>query len=109
MEDAMVEVLTDETFKSQVENGKGVALVDFYADWCMPCKMMAPIIEELAKEYDGKVFVGKLNVDNAHDTAVEYRVMSIPTMIIFKDGEKKEEFIGARDGSELKAAIAKYI
>ena len=76
-------------------------LVDFYADWCGPCKMMAPVIEELAEELQGKAKVGKINVDESTDTATQYDVMSIPTIIIFKNGKEVKRFIGVRDKQEL--------
>lgn len=93
--------LNSENFESEVLNANEKVLVDFYADWCGPCKMMAPVIEELAEELQGKAKVGKINVDESTDTAAQYDVMSIPTIIIFKNGKEVKRFIGVRDKQEL--------
>lgn len=93
--------LNSENFESEVLNANETVLVDFYADWCGPCKMMAPVIEELAEELQGKAKVGKINVDESTDTATQYDVMSIPTIIIFKNGKEVKRFIGVRDKQEL--------
>lgn len=92
--------LTDEDFHSTIKNN-GLVVVDFYADWCGPCKMQEPIIEELAKEANDKFLVAKLNVDQNQDAATKYEVMSIPTIIIFKDGEIAERFIGMQSKDTL--------
>ncbi len=76
-------------------------LVDFYADWCGPCKMMSPILEELDQEFDGKIKIVKINVDNNPELASEYGVMSIPNMIIFESGKQKENIVGARSKQDL--------
>lgn len=86
---------TDENFKKEALESNIPVLVDFYADWCGPCKMVAPIVAELAGEYEGVFKIGKLNVDEEPDTAGNYRVMSIPTMMIFKDGKAVETIVGA--------------
>lgn len=88
-------------FETEVLKSDRPVLVDFYADWCGPCKMMAPIVEEIAKEVDGKAKVGKINVDENPDIAVEYNVMSIPTLIIFKKGKETKRFVGVTDKEEL--------
>ena len=93
--------LSTENFEKEVLKSEKPVLVDFYADWCGPCNAMAPVIEELAKELEGKVKVGKINVDENPDIAVEYNVMSIPTMIIFKNGNTSKTFIGVTDKSEI--------
>lgn len=93
--------LNSENFESEVLNANETVLVDFYADWCGPCKMMAPVIEELAEELQGKAKVGKINVDESTDIATQYDVMSIPTIIIFKNGKEVKRFIGVRDKQEL--------
>jgi len=85
-------ILTDENFAASVRSG--LTLVDFYADWCMPCKMLAPTIASIAKDYEGKVTVGKLNIDQAQNVASKYRVMSIPTVILFKDGQPVDQKVG---------------
>ncbi|NLP34829.1 MAG: thioredoxin [Clostridiales bacterium] len=85
---------TDANFQSEALESDIPVLVDFYADWCGPCKMIAPVVEELASEYEGKIKIGKLNVDDNPKTAEKYRVMSIPTMIILKNGEPVETVVG---------------
>ena len=93
--------LSSENFKEEVLNSEKPVLVDFYADWCGPCNAMSPVIEELAKELEGKAKVGKINVDENSDIAVEYNVMSIPTLIIFKNGKEEKRLVGLRDKEEL--------
>ena len=92
---------TDASFQSEVLESDVPVLVDFYADWCGPCKMMAPVIEELSNEYEGKVKIGKLNVDEQPKTAEKYRVMSIPTILIIKNGQTVETIVGAVPKSSL--------
>lgn len=93
--------INSENFEKEVLNSNELVLVDFYADWCGPCKMMAPVVEELAGELQGKAKVGKINVDENQDLAMKYNVMSIPTLIIFKDGKEFKRFVGVRDKNEL--------
>ena len=93
--------LSSENFEKEVLNSEEPVLVDFYADWCGPCKMMAPVVESLAAELQGRAKVGKINVDENQDLAMEYNVMSIPTLIIFKDGKEIKRFVGVRDKSEI--------
>lgn len=93
--------LSSENFEKEVLKSEKPVLVDFYADWCGPCNAMAPVIEELATELDGKAKVGKINVDENSDIAVEYNVMSIPTLIIFKNGKEEKRLVGLRDKEEL--------
>lgn len=90
-----------ENFEKEVLKSEKPVLVDFYADWCGPCNAMAPVIEELATELDGKAKIGKINVDDNPDIAVEYNVMSIPTLIIFKNGKEEKRLVGLRDKEEL--------
>ena len=87
--------ITDENFESEVIKSDKPVLIDFWAVWCGPCKMIAPIVEELASEYDGKVKIGKLDVDSNQQTSIKFGVRSIPTLLIFKDGKLKETIIGA--------------
>ncbi len=87
--------LTDDNFKAEVIDSKLPVMVDFWADWCMPCKMVSPIVDEIADEMSDKIKVCKLNVDEARQTAIAYRVMSIPTMIFFKNGEIAQQEVGA--------------
>lgn len=94
--------LTAENFNVAKE---GVALVDFWAPWCGPCRMLAPVIDELAEEFDGKAKICKVNTDEVQDLAVEYGVRSIPTLLFFKDGEIKETLVGAQS----KTAIAEKL
>ena len=93
--------LSSENFKEEVLNSEKPVLVDFYAEWCGPCNAMSPVIEELAKELEGKAKVGKINVDENSDIAVEYNVMSIPTLIVFKNGKEEKRLVGLRDKEEL--------
>lgn len=96
---------TDMNFKKEALEADMPVLVDFYADWCGPCKMMAPVIDELAKEYEGKVKIGKLNVDDNPETARQYRVMTIPTLIIYKNGELVDTVVGVVAKNALKEKL----
>ena len=93
--------LESENFENEVINSKGVVLIDFYADWCGPCRMMAPVIDNIAEEVGEKVKVFKVNVDENQDLAIKYNVMSIPTIIIFKNGMPVKSFIGVTDKKEI--------
>ena len=105
----MAKEFTDQNFEEEVLKSELPVLVDFYADWCGPCKMMAPVIENLAVEYAGRINVGKLNVDTSQASAVRYRVMSIPTMILFVNGEVKETVVGAVSAKELVQKLDKVL
>jgi thioredoxin 1 len=85
---------TDNNFKPEALDKKGVSVVDFWAEWCGPCRAITPIIEDLAKEYDGKVTVGKLNVDDNPEVAMKYGIRSIPTILVLKDGEVVDKTVG---------------
>lgn len=89
-------VLTDKNFQTEVLDDKGVVLVDFWAPWCGPCRMLGPIVEEVAKDFEGKAKVGKVNVDESPESAGKYGVMSIPTVILFKAGKPVETFVGVQ-------------
>ena len=93
--------LENANFENEVLNYNGKVIVDFYADWCGPCKMMSPIIDEIAEEMEGKVKVGKVNVDDNQQLAIKYNVMSIPTIIIYKNGMPVKSFVGLRDKNEI--------
>lgn len=96
---------TSENFDAEVLNSDKLVLVDFFATWCGPCKMMAPVVEALAGEYDGKVKVGKLDVDEAGDIAARYGVMTIPTIILFKNGEIAYKTVGVQNKAVLTDAL----
>ena len=95
--------LTTENFEEEVLNAKKPVLVDFWATWCGPCKMLAPTVSEIADEYEGKVKVCKLDVDQAMDIAMSYGVASIPTLILFKDGEIVKKSVGVVSKTEIEA------
>lgn len=105
----MIITLTDENFESEVLESDLPVLVDFWSSWCPPCRLMEPIIEELAKEFSGKVKIGKLNVDEAPKAAQEHGIMSIPTIKIFKNGEVAEEMVGLRSKKELAKKLGKFV
>ena len=96
---------TDENFNEEVLSSNLPVLVDFYADWCGPCKMLAPVIEALAGELEGKVKIGKLNVDNASETAQKYGIMSIPTLLYFKNGEVVKKTVGVVSKIEIEQTL----
>lgn len=98
---------TDQNFEQEVLKSDKPVLVDFWAVWCGPCQMMRPIIEELAKEVGDKYKVGKLNVDENRETAAKYAVMSIPTLIIFKDGKAVKQLVGVQAKDNLKEELEK--
>ena len=104
-----VKHLKEQDVTAQALKDKGVALVDFWAPWCGPCRMVSPIVEELAQDYEGKALVGKVNVDDEAGAAAAYRVASIPTLILFKDGEEKERLVGARGKETLEELLDKYL
>ncbi|HOV34839.1 MAG TPA: thioredoxin [Candidatus Dojkabacteria bacterium] len=101
--------LTDSTFKDEIKDYDGVALVDFWAPWCGPCQIVGPIIDELAQEYEGKVKVGKVNVDEEGTLAQEYGILSIPSVFIFKNGEVVEKITQMESKETYKEAVEKYI
>ena len=102
-------VVNDLDFSEVVLKSKKPVLVDFYASWCSPCRMQAPILSELADELDGKITVAKVNVDESEKLAVSYGINSIPALYIFKDGQVVEKAIGLTSKQELSAMIIKYL
>jgi thioredoxin 1 len=98
---------TDQNFEDEVLKSEKPVLVDFWAEWCGPCQMMGPIIEELAKELEGKFKIGKLNVDENREIAGKYGIMSIPTLIIFKDGKEAKQLVGLQSKEGLKEELEK--
>ena len=102
-------VFTEDSFETEVLKSDKVALVDFYADWCGPCKMMAPIVEKLAEEYEGQAVIGKLNVDDEPFVASRYRVLSIPTLMFFKDGKEVDRIVGATDKEEVENKLKSFM
>lgn len=105
----MAKVINADVFEEEVLEKSGVVVVDFFAEWCGPCKMLAPIMEELNDELADKADIFKIDVDENGDIASEYGVMSIPTVIIFKDGEVVEEMVGFQPKDSLKSIIEKHI
>lgn len=93
--------LTAESFEAEVKNGKDLVLVDFYATWCGPCKMLAPVLEQVADEVKEKATIKKLDIDECLDIAKEFNVMSVPTMILFKDGKEVERIVGLRQKNQI--------
>lgn len=105
----MAEYISAEDFKEKVTDAKGTVLVDFFATWCGPCKMIASAVEQLAEEYAGKAAVYKLDVDEAQEIAQEYKVMSIPTLIFFKDGMESERIRGVVSQMQLNDAMERNL
>lgn len=102
-------IFTDANFQVEVLQSEKPVLVDFFAEWCGPCKMQGPIVEELAREVGDKFKVGKMDVDASPETAQKFGIMSIPTLIIFKDGKVAEQMIGLHGKDDLKAKLAAQI
>ncbi|KPK36385.1 MAG: thioredoxin [Phycisphaerae bacterium SG8_4] len=101
--------LTDATFDTTVHNSDVPVLVDFWAPWCGPCKMIAPIIEEISDEYADKAKICKLNTDDARDSAMEFGISAIPTLILFKDGQVQKKWVGLTSKKDLAAAIDEHL
>ena len=101
--------ISDATFESEVLNATGPVLVDFWATWCGPCKAIAPVLDEMAQEQDGKLKIVKLDVDQNGQTAMKFGVQAIPTLILFKDGQPVERVMGAMPKRELMSRIERYI
>ena len=101
--------VTDENFANSIEGVDGLAIVDFWAAWCGPCRMVAPIVEQLATEYEGKVTVGKLDVDSNQRTATRFNVRSIPSILFFKDGKLVDTVVGAVPKPALEKKIQEHL
>ena len=101
----MEKIFTSENFDSEVLNSSKPVLVDFFATWCGPCKMMAPVIEKLAAEYEGKADIGKMDVEESMDIAGRYGIMNVPTLMIFKNGQVEAKLVGLQSGNDLKKAL----
>jgi thioredoxin len=104
-----ISTLTDTTFDELVGSSDTAVLVDFWAEWCGPCKMIAPILEEIAGEHPDTIQIAKLNVDDHPDLAMRFDVMSIPTLILFKDGEPKKRMIGAKGKGQLLEELNEFL
>ncbi len=98
-------ILTEQNFENEVIKSDIPVLVDFWASWCGPCTMLSPIVEDIAKEYDGKVKVGKINVDEQQALAVKYGIMSIPTLMVFKGGELVQTSVGLKTKAQIEEMI----
>ena len=97
--------ITDSNYDEEVAKAKTPVLLDFGAEWCMPCRMLGPTIDELAEEYEGKVKVGKVNTDESRETAMKFGISAIPTLLLFKDGQVVKKFVGLKSKRDLKEEI----
>ena len=100
-----VKEFTDGNFEAEVLKSSEPVLVDFWAEWCMPCRMLAPTIEKIAKEYAGKVKVGKLDTDANRDVSMKYGISAIPTVLLFHEGQVKQKFVGLRKEADFKEVL----
>jgi thioredoxin 1 len=105
----MVQTFTDDNFETEVLGNDKLTVVDLWAEWCGPCKMMNPIIEELAREYDGRAVIGKLDVDNNPKAPMDYNVRGIPTFLFFKNGQLVDRIVGARPKQDFVAKINAHL
>jgi thioredoxin 1 len=100
---------SDANFQTEVLDSKEPVLVDFWAPWCGPCRMIAPAVEEIANEFQGKVRVGKVNTDEARQSAINYRIQSIPTLLLFKDGKVADQLMGAVPKQQITAMLSRHV
>ncbi|MFZ0826110.1 MAG: thioredoxin [Verrucomicrobiia bacterium] len=105
MASPLIVTLTQESFAQQVLQSPVPVLVDFWAEWCGPCKMIAPLLDELADEYDGKAKIGKVNIDEQQALAAEYGVRAIPTLLLFNKGQVADQIVGARSKRDFKTSL----
>jgi thioredoxin 1 len=105
MASPLIVTLTQENFAQQVLQSGTPVLVDFWAEWCGPCKMIAPLLDELADEYDGRVKIGKVNIDEQQPLATEYGIRAIPTLLLFDHGQVADQIVGARSKRDFKASL----
>ena len=103
-----VKEFSDGNFEQEVLKSDQPVLVDFWAEWCMPCRLLAPTIEKIAKEYVGKVKVGKVDTDSNRDVSIKYGISAIPTVILFKDGQVAQKFVGLRQEKDFRDALDSY-
>ncbi len=106
---ANIVTLSEANFSEQVLKSTTPVLVDFWAEWCGPCKMIAPVLDELATEYDGKVKIGKVNIDEFQQIAINYGIQSIPTLLFFKNGQVADQVVGMRSKRDLKASFDRVL
>ena len=109
MASPLIKILTQENFAQEVLKSATPVLVDFWAEWCGPCKMIAPVLDELATEYAGKVKIGKVNIDEHQQIAINYNISSIPTLLFFKGGQVAEQVVGMRSKRDLKTSFDRML
>ncbi len=101
--------LTQDNFSEEVLRSPVPVLVDFWAEWCGPCKMIAPILDEIAQEYDGRLKIGKVNIDDQQSLASQHGIRAIPTLLVFKDGQVADQIVGLRSKRDLKANLDRVV
>jgi len=106
---AAIRTTTDQNFPSDIESSKGVTMIDFWAEWCGPCRTLGPTLEEVAAEYRDKITVYKMNVDENPTTPSKFHVRGIPTVVLFKDGKPVDQFVGLKSKSDVQAFVQKHL